>query len=279
MEQQFKDHLKSLYGFMKDRLNFDRPARIIVVYDQQNAQDPLGKTAFYNPNEYLLKVHAQDRHPKDILRSVAHELVHHKQNCANQFSDDIFAFGEDVKDNKKLKKLEEEAYQVGNILFREWEEQTRKKNLNEAIDIPQTDAQFEQLDDLYFRYQKMQSDVMDNALRGTFLSVFKPLLEKFGFEEGGDNSFINNEDNISITFFILEKSIKVRINLQGKDEDFEVPTFYDAFQQIKEKIQINPNLVPKREDDYGIFFEGLRKKIEENREDYIYSTAKKFMNV
>ena len=47
-------------------------------------QNPLGKTAFYDPEAKSVTLYITGRHPKDILRSLV-ELVHHKQNCDGQF--------------------------------------------------------------------------------------------------------------------------------------------------------------------------------------------------
>ena len=48
--------------------------------DVENANDLLGRTAYYDPNEKLVALYTMGRHPKDILRSYAHELIHHHQN-------------------------------------------------------------------------------------------------------------------------------------------------------------------------------------------------------
>ena len=42
----------------------------------------------YVVGEQLLYVALQNRHPVDILRTVAHELVHYKQDLADELNDD-----------------------------------------------------------------------------------------------------------------------------------------------------------------------------------------------
>lgn len=49
-----------------------------VRYKTDN--DDYNSFAAYNPSSNELSVHTMNRHPMDIFRSVAHELVHHKQN-------------------------------------------------------------------------------------------------------------------------------------------------------------------------------------------------------
>lgn len=48
--------------------------------DPGNASKLLGKTGYYDPNSMEIHIFTTGRHPKDILRSIAHELVHHMQN-------------------------------------------------------------------------------------------------------------------------------------------------------------------------------------------------------
>ena len=45
----------------------------------------LGKTAHYEPASMEITVYTDGRHPKDMMRSIAHELVHHKQNENGMF--------------------------------------------------------------------------------------------------------------------------------------------------------------------------------------------------
>lgn len=89
------------------------------------------KTGFYEPEEKSITLFCKDRHPKDILRSFAHEMIHHEQNLDGKKLE--FSSDDNVKDNKKLEKLEAEAYLKGNIIFRKWTEyKTSKKSLNES---------------------------------------------------------------------------------------------------------------------------------------------------
>jgi predicted metalloprotease len=45
-----------------------------------NAEDFFGKTAYYEPNTQTIVLYTHGRHPKDIARSYAHEMIHHIQN-------------------------------------------------------------------------------------------------------------------------------------------------------------------------------------------------------
>ena len=90
------------------------------------------RTGYYDPDERKVVVFINGRHIKDILRSFAHEMVHHMQNLRDEHKN--WGTGGDLKDDEVLRDLEGEAYHVGNILFREWTEELKKtKKLDESI--------------------------------------------------------------------------------------------------------------------------------------------------
>ena len=129
--QQFRPILSSFLKYATNKMGFKKPPSLFFVSDKDNAQLPLGKTAHYDPTNMGVTVYTDQRHPKDILRSLSHELVHHKQNCDGQF-DEMGEMGEGYAQNDKhLRSMEEEAYLEGNMCFRDWED-THKKQLQES---------------------------------------------------------------------------------------------------------------------------------------------------
>tara|TARA_R110000824_G_scaffold28652_7_gene96080 strand:+ start:15253 stop:16233 length:981 start_codon:yes stop_codon:yes gene_type:complete len=129
---KMKPFLESFLPFAQRKMGFKKPVDISFVSDQQNSQEMLGKTAFYDPNTFSVSVYTDQRHPKDILRSLSHELVHHAQNCRGDF-DKKPEMGEGYFQNDGyMREMEREAYEKGNMCFREWEE-TYKKQLQESI--------------------------------------------------------------------------------------------------------------------------------------------------
>jgi hypothetical protein len=110
-------------------MGFNRPISIILRKNKENSKDLLGKTGLYDPNEHKIILYVSGRHPKDILRTLSHELIHHTQNCNGKFLPKIEGESENVKDNEHIKELEKEAYERGNIIFREWEEHIKENDL------------------------------------------------------------------------------------------------------------------------------------------------------
>jgi hypothetical protein len=123
-----KNMVRDFYPFAKQKMGFNRPVRLFLRHDPQNATEPLGKTAFYDPENFSITVYTVDRHPKDIVRSIAHELVHHKQNCEGRLTN---VDTDNITESSHLKNLEEEAYRDGNSCFREWEDTKKSKPLME----------------------------------------------------------------------------------------------------------------------------------------------------
>ena len=123
--------LKSLLPYTRKKLGFNRPPSLFFASDTENASKPLGKTAFYDPAEVSITVFVDGRHPKDILRSISHELVHHMQHERGDFGTDMDTGEGYAQKNSALRELEREAYESGNMCFRDWEDEN-KQALQEA---------------------------------------------------------------------------------------------------------------------------------------------------
>ena len=125
---EIKKLLEDFYPFAKKRLNFAEDPKLVFESDEENASKTLGRTAHYQPDNMTVTVYTDGRHPKDIMRSISHELVHHAQNCDGQF-DSNRGMGEGYAQNDKhLRKMEEDAYLRGNMCFRDWEDNYKNNN-------------------------------------------------------------------------------------------------------------------------------------------------------
>jgi hypothetical protein len=129
--------VKEFMPFAQERMGFKKPPRIFLRNDPENAQNPLGKTAYYDPQEMSVTLYINGRHPKDIMRSLSHELVHHTQNCNGEF-DNMPEMGEGyAQKDPHLREMERKAYEIGNLCLRDWED-TRKGTIyiqNMNVDI------------------------------------------------------------------------------------------------------------------------------------------------
>jgi len=112
--------------YAKQPMGFNKSVKVILRKDKENAKDFLGKTGYYDPNDNTIVLYVTNRLPKDVMRTLSHELVHHTQNCQNRFLPMIEGESQNVKDNSHIKELEREAYERGNMVFREWEEKLKE---------------------------------------------------------------------------------------------------------------------------------------------------------
>ena len=69
-----------LYKEAKKKFNIQKAPNLILRQDKKNAKKTFGRTAYYDPEKSEIVIFITNRHPKDILRSYCHELIHHVQN-------------------------------------------------------------------------------------------------------------------------------------------------------------------------------------------------------
>ena len=117
-----RDLTSKLVPYGQKQVGFNRPPTINFNGDEKNAANPLGRTGQYDPQNMEITIFVTGRHIKDVLRSVAHELVHHGQNLRGEFNKPISTKLGYAQNNKHLRNMEEEAYKVGNLCFRDWED-------------------------------------------------------------------------------------------------------------------------------------------------------------
>ena len=111
--------IKSLTEYMLNKGMDIRPLPKVkfIDNDAENAKDFFGKTAYYDPNNKLIILYTMGRHPKDIMRSFAHEMIHHEQNCNGKLGN---ITTQNTNEDGDLLEIEKEAYEKGNMIFREW---------------------------------------------------------------------------------------------------------------------------------------------------------------
>ena len=125
--------MQSLYHFSKKNLAFKPDASIAILKDNVNADNPLGKTAYYDPANHKISLYTQGRHVKDVMRSLSHELVHHAQNCRGDFDGGIATVDGYAQEDGHLREMEREAYETGNLIFRDWEDGLKAQTNNSGL--------------------------------------------------------------------------------------------------------------------------------------------------
>lgn len=121
------DKIAQLTNHMIDKgMNIEPlPTMEFIDGDSENAKDFFGKTAYYDPNRQHIVLYTEGRHPKDIVRSYAHEMIHHIQYLEDRLGD---VSTTNTMEDDHLDKIEQEANLRGTMTFRNWTD-----SLNEAI--------------------------------------------------------------------------------------------------------------------------------------------------
>jgi hypothetical protein len=74
--KEFQPMLDSFVSFASDRLG----VKSLPNIQYKDDDDGMGSFGGYDPKDNQIVVHTKGRHPMDIFRTVAHEIIHHKQN-------------------------------------------------------------------------------------------------------------------------------------------------------------------------------------------------------
>ena len=120
---EYKQKFGELYKDAKDKFDIQQAPKLLLRQDEENAEEVFGRTAYYDPGEQTIVIFITNRHPKDILRSFCHEMIHHVQNERGDLDikDDLSSTY--AQDDDHMREMEKEAYLEGNLLFRDHEDQ------------------------------------------------------------------------------------------------------------------------------------------------------------
>jgi|TARA_R110000787_G_scaffold74152_3_gene164977 hypothetical protein len=184
---KFKEATKSLMSHCREHMGYDNDPDVRYVTDNGNANNMLGYTAHYQPDKKVVTVYISNRHPKDVLRSLSHELVHHAQNCRGDLENTQTEEGYAQKD-PHMRKMEEEAYLKGNMMFRDWEDSCKQQNMILPSTIGENKMS-EQLNNLIAEKVKAKLEEQGVQVDEGFLDRFKSRASGFasGAKQVGKN--------------------------------------------------------------------------------------------
>lgn len=111
LTEEKKKILNEFVKFCKKELDLKKVPIIIV----QNGRNGLKTTANYNYTKKIkiVKINGKNRALVDILRSIAHELVHHKQWEQGKLTDS-------KKDGEDGSVIENEAHSIAGLIIRKF---------------------------------------------------------------------------------------------------------------------------------------------------------------
>jgi hypothetical protein len=97
-------------NFAKEYLGIDDDIKIVLAFEKT---PDIRTTAYYNNGEKRVKVYVKNRAIIDVCRSIAHELVHHKQNLEGRITNPEI-------DGADGSEIENEANAVAGVIIRKW---------------------------------------------------------------------------------------------------------------------------------------------------------------
>ena len=125
---EYKKQFGELYRDAKDKFDIQQAPKLHLRKDEDNAEKLFGRTAYYDPEEFNIVIFITNRHPKDILRSFCHEMIHHVQNERGDLKIGDASSPTYAQDDEHMRKMEKEAYLEGNLLLRDFEDNFKYEN-------------------------------------------------------------------------------------------------------------------------------------------------------
>ena len=119
---KYKKIFGELYQNAKDKFDIQQAPKLHLRKDEENAEEIFGRTAYYEPEKQTIVIFITNRHPKDILRSFCHEMIHHIQNERGDLNMGDSSSPTYAQDDKHMRNMEKEAYLEGNLLLRDFED-------------------------------------------------------------------------------------------------------------------------------------------------------------
>ena len=205
--------LKSLTEFMLDKgMNIKPLPKVKFVEDDvENARNFFGKTAYYDRNQRVIVLYTMDRHPKDIMRSFAHEMIHHIQNLEDRLNG---ISTQNTNEEGDLPEIEREAYEKGNMTFRNWTDTLTEGVLKEG------------------RYDKIS-----NTISSKIFNQWREDINNGALASRFEDSFTFGDEEITIDAHISVVPGLGELNVDGGADDTE--------DYIQVRFEIDPEKLPE----------------------------------
>ena len=172
------------------------PSLEFIDDDITNAEKFLGKTAYYDPINKSITLYTHGRHPKDIARSYAHEMVHHIQNLEDRLGDITTT---NTQEDDKLNKLEAEANLKGTMTFRNWTDSLDENTTTNSYPFKVTDKTYDDEDNSLITVS-YELTTPDNSYRVEFYSgEHRPEAKTFDLSFGVNTGDLNTIDTFQMT--------------------------------------------------------------------------------
>ncbi len=252
---ELKEYIASLLEYMLDeKMNITPLPEVKLRKDDANASTFFGRTAYYDPNEKEIVLFVSGRHNKDIVRSFSHEMVHHMQNIENRLPS---ISTQNTNEDDRLLELEKEAYLVGNITFRNWEDSLKNSDQQSSLNEGRYDTISNKLSSIAFEAFKDIHDRGDTS--GSFsFRVDHPEEEH---DIPAEEFYFDFEGYVEITDDIYQPDGGANAGFDNKGESIT------PMLSLKFRIPKNPTTNPSWEDISFDLKDVVRHEIEHLTQD------------
>jgi len=263
-EFNYPSMIKSLTEYMLDKgMNISPLPKVKFIDDDaENAQNFFGKTAYYNPNKKVIVLYTMGRHPKDVMRSFAHEMIHHMQNCDGRLQN---ITTQNTNEEGDLPEIEREAYEKGNMMFRNWTDTITEGIIKEESD-----------NDIlaYSSTFKPDTNILVVFEENENYPNLKPLFDEYGygFYYPKDKTIIINGENFvnsdldlnDLKFVEAHEVTHLLLGHTGPySEDDEMDADLGAYILLKNKGLSTDKLVKEFKNRHGVpFTEDLLQRVD-----------------
>jgi hypothetical protein len=125
LRQDLTEYVDSLVEYMSQNGYSVEPLPTVNFDDSiQEGTTIFNKTGYYDPETFTITIFTEGRHPKDIIKTFTHEMIHHIQNVEKRLPEITTT---NTTEDENLNKIEQEAYLEGSMIFRMWEDQMKNK--------------------------------------------------------------------------------------------------------------------------------------------------------
>jgi nicotinamide mononucleotide adenylyltransferase len=217
----YTPYIGSLLEYMLDqKMNITPLPEVKIRYDENQANDFFGKTAYYDPVNREVVLYVMNRHPKDVCRSFSHEMIHHMQNMEGRLEG--LAGTTNTNEDDYLQEIEKEAYLKGNITFRNWEDGLKNNNKEVMAEG---------------RY-----DTITNRVSSNIFNHWKKEVEE-GMKTTSFSDFIESDDlSFDVQATLVLKPGTKKLKIDG-GADYSPEGEYDD--AIMVTFQIDPTMLPE----------------------------------
>ena len=165
------------------------------------------------------------------MRSFSHELVHHAQNCRGDFGGGIATVDGYAQEDGHLREMEREAYERGNLIFRDWEDGMKSENsslFNSKISIGEKLMENEEMEN--------KETKLREVIRGLVQEVLININEDEDEDESNDG-YTTMADNPAPE----EEAEAEEKEAEDEDDEKQNESFYPTDYDIRTKSRLQTN--------------------------------------